>query len=54
MIRFEKAHPLEGPPSEWLSAGISRRSGLKGMKGLMAAWDKEWVELAKENTESTT
>ena len=37
---------MEGPPSEWLYAGVSRRSRLKEVKDKMAAWDKEWASLA--------
>jgi hypothetical protein len=43
---FEKACPLEGPPSEWLHGGISRRAYVKELKGKMAGWDKEWARLA--------
>jgi hypothetical protein len=43
---FRKAHPLEGPPGEWLSGGISRRSDGREMKDRMAEWDREWARLA--------
>ncbi len=43
---FRKAHPLEGPPGEWLCAGISRRSDAREMKDRMAEWDREWARLA--------
>ena len=48
LTSFEKAHPLDGPPSEWLYAGTSRRSDLKEVKDRIVGWDKEWANLAGE------
>ncbi len=43
---FEKTHPLEGPPSEWLCSDITRCADRKDMKDKIAGWDKEWERLA--------
>jgi hypothetical protein len=46
LASFEKTHPLQGPPSEWLYAGISWRSNPKEVKEKIARWDNEWARLA--------
>ncbi len=45
LASFNNAHPIEGPPSEWLYAGVSRRSDSRELKDTIAGWDKEWASL---------
>jgi hypothetical protein len=45
LTTFVQANALEGPPSEWIHAGVSRCARFKESKERLAVWDKEWAAL---------
>lgn len=50
LAAFKEAKPVDGPPSEWIQAGVSRSyyAADSDMKDKMDAWDKEWAKLEQK------
>lgn len=50
LAAFKQAKPLNGPPAEWIQAGVSRSYHTEDsdMKNKMDAWDKEWAKLQQK------
>lgn len=50
LAAFKETKPLNGPPGEWIQAGISRSYHAEDsdMKSKMDAWDREWAKLRQK------